>query len=99
MANTELEESIAELNTIHGDSPVTMDIEHINSLFQQATQGTLDQPQTSVVPIVETINSVIARSLITMDQGKEPRINVQDMLNLQELSHRWVLTDEAKNTL
>jgi len=88
--NTELEENFAELNSLYGSTPEEIKVDQVNTLLQEAVNTESVKPRTPVIPMVETIDSIIARSLIIMDQGNQPRISTHDMLDLHELRHRWI---------
>jgi len=60
---------------------------HLDEEIAQAEQAAEEQEESQVaVPVVATINSIIARNLKMLDENKK-ELAIEDLLNLAKLSH------------
>ena len=64
-------------------------LEYINTLFQEATDEPISEAKIPVIPVSNVIDSIIARTLVDMDRGKQARINTNEMLNLLSFKTSW----------
>ena len=64
-------------------------VEYINTLLQEATDEPISEAKIPVIPVSNVIDSIIARTLVDMDRGKQARINTNEMLNLLSFKTSW----------
>ena len=77
---------------------VPADAEYEEQDFDEPEQDIAEdeEPQT-VVPVIDTINSIIARNLKRLDESEAP-LAPADLVTLAELSHIIQLPDNASNS-